>query len=532
MTFTFSLPQLTPDERPWRLDWFGELAYPGMVKQYRHPYIKVAVSPLLGSLDDFGASAEFRTDISQQRDVWVPLGCLPMLRIGDIWQQGAFAKSPPYSLNSFGLKIFPETTTVVKAGLSVEESYLLPFAEHPWHRHHTQSYCLEVKATDDISVIIPGVELIRFYFGSSSKLLHRLVTQPLREEALWREKYYDFDRRHLHLKLADGLSGTSASDIGRIAQEPYAWRAASYIYGHCLRAASMGEVVYPYTYFPFQGLTTIVSHGMWLPVSGSSRCNFLVFRLQHCSHRFPFESLTYEVSDRTLKKRGLGMEGPLKETSAAKRFQSKKSGAMLSSTDPGSAKTPRRIPFDQAYRFSDLKGKSIWREQIVASTVAGVMRVHADGSLEQLAFGEPDGSGKAGAVDACVNGSSPLSIADTTDLPHFVKTGMTMLMSQRRDRGNTVRAKPLLAFGRDECVFALPTIVDEDGVVDTVTLYTEPDGRHRQRRACFIGIFDAENVIERFAIVEGVQVRNPPSVHQIHKFDLIEVLSREIELEN
>jgi len=529
MTFALSLPQLTPDDRPWRLDWFGEVAYPGMVKQYRHPCIKVAVSPLLDSLDGFGASTEFKTDISQQHNVWVPLGCLPILRIGDIWQNGAFAKSPWYSLHSFDLKITPETTTVVKAGLALEDSYILPFSEHPWHRHHTRSYCLVVKESNEVSVIIPGAELIRFYFGSSSKLLHRLGTQPLREESLWREKHYDPKRGHLHLKLADGLSGASASDIGRIAQDQHAWRAASSIYGHCLRAASMGEATYLYMSFPFQGLTTIVVQGMWLPFAGNSSRNFLAFHLQHCSHPFPFKSLTYEAGDRTVQKRSLGSDCASKEAASPRRSQSKKSVAILSASDPGSAKGTRRINFDHAYRFSDLKGKSIWREQVVAVPATGAVRKSTDGSLEQVAFGEPEGSGKARAVDTCLGESHASTTTDTRDLPHFVKAGIAILMSQQNGKNKKLQPRPFLTFGRAECVFALPVVVDEDGVVDAITLYTEPDGTHRQRRACFIGMFEVENEVEKFAIVEGAQVRTAPSLHRVSRLDVIELLNQEIE---
>jgi len=39
-------PSLTPDDRVWRLDWFGECAYPGSVRHYAQPSIKVVPSPL------------------------------------------------------------------------------------------------------------------------------------------------------------------------------------------------------------------------------------------------------------------------------------------------------------------------------------------------------------------------------------------------------------------------------------------------------------------------------------------------------
>jgi hypothetical protein len=47
MKFLPKLSNLTPDNRVWRLDWFGDCGYPAHIRRYSQPGIKVVLSPLL-----------------------------------------------------------------------------------------------------------------------------------------------------------------------------------------------------------------------------------------------------------------------------------------------------------------------------------------------------------------------------------------------------------------------------------------------------------------------------------------------------
>jgi len=166
------LPSLTPDERIWRLDWFGECGYPGSVQRYTQPSIKVAISPLRCLPDDVEALLlPTCTDHAHQREVWVPIAALPLLGIGDLWQNGRLVASPDYEVETFdGLRIEPATTSFVKAGLAIDEKFLIPLNIHPWHRPHTQAYCVTVEGESGRRLLIPCAEIIRFYFGSSGNL--------------------------------------------------------------------------------------------------------------------------------------------------------------------------------------------------------------------------------------------------------------------------------------------------------------------------------------------------------------------------
>lgn len=512
------LPTLTPDNRVWRLDWFGEIAYPGAVRQYRQPCIKVAISPLLDAPANFGFSGSFSTDIAQQRNVWVSLGALSMLRIGDLWQDGRKLTSPLYSPAYFELDVSPDITTFVKAGLAIEENYFLPFAEHPWHRSHTQSYCLTVKTPENKTLVIPGAELVRFYFGSSSNLMKCLVDGPFQVERLWQKKKFHSATGHLHLKLAPGLYYPSLTDVGRIALDVYASRSAASIYSHILKSTSRGEAAYLYAGFPFRGRTGLAATGMWLSFAGQPESTFLVFSLRSCSHPFPFVSLSCDSSDRAMNKRGATTNNAKQEVGRSVNSQN----AKVERGDPGSKKSARRYNFEHNVRFPDLRCKPIWQEKLIAASTAGVLVRGEDGTFEKLAFGEPKGSGDARAINVSV-GEPSAQIAETTpqQLPRFVRTGISMAIAQHSDTTTQLTAKPLLPFGRTEPVFLLPMVVDTDGVVDTSMMHTGLDGERRVKRACFIALFENDQEIKKLAITEGEDHQSGPAVVCVADTDLI-----------
>lgn len=506
-----SLPSLTPDNRYWRVDWFGECAYPGGVRRYAQPSIRVALSPLRCDPNDHAALlSPDCTDHQHQHEVWPPVAALPLLAIGDIWHEGRHVASPNYQVERFkGIRITPDTSVFVKAGLALDEHFLLPLGRHPWHRNHTHSYCVAVTLNDGRRLLVPCVELIRFYFGSSSNLLQRLFTAPLRPETLWTSKRSNTKNRHLHLVLANRLSGSSAADIGRIAESRLAWRAAAGIHASCQKATAQRHPAYPYTGFPFEGTTNLVASGIWLPFGEQEDATFLAYRLQSCSHPFPFLSLSYEAADRKIRHDAAGTVSAKQKRFARERT---KANGMASDADPSSNKAQRSSSFRGQHRFPDLARKQVWREKIEAMPKAEAFLRRPDGSLEQVAFGENDVySTVAGldAVDGSVGHSDP---AQEASLPHFVNAGLKAIVATPgyAPSGTQIRVTCLL--GRNIPVFSLPVIIDEDGEIAGKLLFTSPDGRTRQRRACIAEIGREDVQLRYVLIVEGATRSAPPDL--------------------
>jgi hypothetical protein len=287
------------DQSNWRIDWFGDVAFPDRSVRRKQPSVFLHLSRLIDDrfISDPSVllSPQCTSAAKLQRRVWVSVGILALVRIGDIWRHGQLALRPDYELEEFaGVQIDQESTAIVKAGLNLNDGgFLLPISEHPWHIQCTQSYCLMVQLPQERRMIIPCVELVRFYFGSSSSLLSRLFLPPLLRDSLFSCASLDPYSRRLQIDLAEKMSGASAADIGRISMDPIAARAARIVGNSCLRASTAGKPIYPQARFPFEGKTNLIASGRWLSHGGVPKSTFLVYNLRSCSHPFPFRSLQY-----------------------------------------------------------------------------------------------------------------------------------------------------------------------------------------------------------------------------------------------
>lgn len=519
---SFTIPDLTPDARPWRIDWFGEVAYQSNGQRRSQPVYRVLISPVLGDL----SSPDIVTDDGGQREAWLSIGTLPMVSVGDIWQGGERIAQPDYQLESFGVHIANSWADIIKAGLSVEENFLLPLNEHRWHRAATQSYCICMSMKDGKRLIVPCMELIRFYFGTSSNVLHKLFTAPLREEMLWHEKSFDSANGHLHLKLASRISGASASDIGRIALSHEAWRSAAGIYVSCIAATSQKCTAYPYTGFPFTGRTTLQVSGRWLSFAGVPNLTFVVCRINSCSHRFPFETLSYEVDALKAQRATTKTAGDGNGVGQWRR-KNDVGRPTVSDHDPDVKKSSTtRTTFGKA-KFPDLRNKSVWLEKIDTAGTSGVFMKHADGSVEQIAFGEGWGGGRGRETDIIHSGADRGYEPDKFRLPNFVTKAIQMAMDrlQIAKYKIPVFAKVMIAPGCTQPAFPLPRLVDEDGVIDPITSCCNADKVMRQRRACFLRFeYESGEFIQFAVVIESQRISEPPKFAIVHRVELAEVV--------
>lgn len=520
----FTIFDLTPDSRPWRVDWFCEVAYQPNGLRRSQPVYRVLISPVLSDL----SSPSIVTDDADQREAWLSIGTLPMVGVGDIWQDGEKIAQPDYRQESFDVQIVNSWADIIKAGLSVEGNFLLPLNEHRWHRGATQSYCVRVSLGDGKRLIVPCMELIRFYFGTSSIVLHKLFTGPLREEMLWSEKSFDPVTKHLHIKLASRVSGASASDIGRIALSKEAWRSATGICGSCITATSQKRTAYPYTGFPFTGRTTLQVSGRWLSFAGMPNSTFVVYRINSCSHRFPFETLSYEADAFKAQRATENAEGGRGGNGAGQWTRKSDAGKpTVSDHDPDVRKSGATRKAFGAPKFPDLIRKSIWLEKIDTAGTSGVFMKHADGSIEQVAFGEGAHGGQGRETDIVHVGAERGYEPGKLKLPSFVTRGIKMAMERllKAKFEMPVFAKVMLAPGYSEPAFPLPRLVDEDGVIDPVTSCSNADKVIRQRRACFIRFEYESGDLIRFAVViEAKKISQPPGISIVRRVDLAEVI--------
>ena len=300
------IPQITEGDDFWRIDWFGDLSYPDRVRRNSQPSVQVVLSRVKGDYRFVDLNHKFSTDYENQRHVPLAVGWLPALKVGDIWRRGRYVATPAYATETFqDVQISPDNCEPITAGghhvinEAGDKRFFIFKGYHPYHLGHTKSHCILIKEATSISgqaakIVVPVMELVRFYFGSSSALISKLFSY-----GMVLDEIYDA-RKSEHLR-SDGTSfiqlrlkmkNRSAHTIARIAFDRTAESAALKIGQSISRCAKDKKPIYPKSQFPFLGLTTLKMSGKWIPSTESEQI-FVCYRLISCSAPFPFKELIF-----------------------------------------------------------------------------------------------------------------------------------------------------------------------------------------------------------------------------------------------
>jgi hypothetical protein len=480
----------------WRIDWFGDIAYPDRSNRRKQPSVFVHLSrvkderfrndPSVLLSPDCTAPAQF------QKRAWISIGTLPLLRIGDIWRDGQLDGRPDYELEEFkNIQIDAKTTTLIKAGLNIGEAgFLLPLAEHPWHLQCTQSYCAMVNLPDGKRLIIPCMELIRFYFGSSSNLLSTLFIPPLNRKSLYSTASFDARSKHLFLQLAEKISGASAADIGRLHLSPLAWRAVAVVGASLLKASVAQQPIYPQALFPFEGETTLFAAGKWLSFAGQPGATFLVYNLRSCEHPFPFRSLSYKITGGHAKP-----ERPI-EDSDQSRAQPMRAAARdaqdqpLVERDASNNLAPRTRTYRVEPRFPDLTPKPIWKSRTLTHTewLEKLDRRHNTAAVKNGAVGAPGSERRIRPIDFSL--LSKINPSYFEKAPEFLRSTVQELCALE-----DVTVELLTESDDDGWTVPISVIADEDGEIDP-RLFTQIDDEHlRLRRVSAFSLKRADKLL-------------------------------------
>lgn len=274
----------------YRIDWFGQI--------FRGTASGVAVVLSRWRVDP--DTGEVGSDPSARTSVIIPVAFLRMFRIGDIWERGRFTgRSDVRKKETFGLAIGPDSVKVRPAGAPLEGDlrwpvFPLPFAEFDGHREHTQAFCASIHLADDATLVIPCMELVRFYFGASGAFLKRLFSGAFALDNLCTGVRFNPGTGAANIDLANDLPGAAAATVARIALDRQARSAAAWIVNSSVAASANGARYYPKTTVPFLGETELTVLGRWLDTSGHRV--FLAEQVSRCTHPFPFGSLYYTTS--------------------------------------------------------------------------------------------------------------------------------------------------------------------------------------------------------------------------------------------
>ncbi|MBE0506990.1 MAG: hypothetical protein IBX50_09770 [Marinospirillum sp.] len=287
------------DGRFWRVDWLGAvLPNPNISTE---PGFQVVLSPFkenpLAS-DSKALAAINATYVDQQKAIQLGVGQLPLIDIGSIWFNG-------YKQNKFAgkvefftdLLINPSTTQVVPALHKVNDFSLIPFSSYRFGKAGAGSQLIAVSSDGyPYKILIPAMELIRFYYAVSTHLSHALFTGVFQHNLnaiinVDRSQYLPDDDRVI-LGLRQEITDEEAWVIARIRRSKEAAGGCKRIYDEVLRDGINRGYVHPSSCFPFEGKTSIRARVKWLRDSINSPWHCLVLSLEQCSAPMPYSELT------------------------------------------------------------------------------------------------------------------------------------------------------------------------------------------------------------------------------------------------
>lgn len=414
-----------------------------------------------------------------------------LLRVGDLWSGQTFVASPEHEVETFeNVRIDRSTAQLLKVGHSDDQgNFLLPAAEHPWHMRNTHSYCVKVDLGGGRSMVVPCMELVLFYFGSSSDLLTRLFLPPFDANTLYTKAQIAQPAGRAEVHLADGVPRESASDVARIALDTRARHAAAGIGASLLRPVPEGvDDLYPQCVFPFEGVTTIEASGKWLSLGSQARATFMVYRLRSCSHPFPFRALKFRNASAKRRRSVTQPGAPKAQAEPQRRYgASDTRSASLRERDASNALTPRPGRLVRDIKFPDLRDKPIWSEAAVkaqAPTPKGTPNATA---VSAVAVGAPGSSERVrpiSLVEALGRSNGP---------PDFLKPAIERLARLKR-----LKTTVLTASLEDGWTIPISYEPDEDGEISPRAFTA--DGARLRRVAAFS--ITAARTRHCFAVIE------------------------------
>ena len=270
-----------------RIDWIGD------VVGHRHKFVRVVTSRWNGVRRWSGASV-----LDAVETVEIPVGYLRLLCVGDLWEGGIktasqvahSAKFSDLAIDSLTSETLPCGAHAVQGGS--DAPHLLPFGSFDGHREHTTSFVVRVRVDASTSIVVPCIELARFYFGAAGSLLKAIFSGALAKRELVLGSRID-NAGVANIIIPARMHYTAAPAIARIAFDSAAEVALNTLIQSGVSASVDGRPWYPKMGFPIRGRTNLSARGLWIEEGGHR--TFLVFKLLSCSHPLPFRKLLYSV---------------------------------------------------------------------------------------------------------------------------------------------------------------------------------------------------------------------------------------------
>lgn len=351
------IKEFPSDNRFWRVDWFGAVQRNPKIPS--EPYIRIIISPLV--LPDIrtenakSLAAMRAVNYDEQKIISIGCGQLPLISIGSIWRNGICQRYyAGEQLTLPQLSITSASTRVIEAGYKEHDINILPYTHYRVSGAGIRSKLLAVEHNQDpFSILIPMMELIRFYYAVSTDLAHAIFSGALKHDINsilnMENTGNDPSEDRAIIGLRQHLTDEDGWILARMMNSAEAWHGATLIHDSMLKNALNSHQAYIETCFPFNGQTTLQARCKRIPTAAGG-WRTLVLALDYCTAPFPFTNLTIDrdndnrpdgKSSDEEKKPAFQGTRPSKETDGQKALQSQQEANKDLSTETITVPTSR-----------------------------------------------------------------------------------------------------------------------------------------------------------------------------------------------
>ena len=400
------IKEFPADDRYWRIDWFGAIERNPNVPS--EPFVQIIISPLIQNEDIHSSAKKLAsthvTDYKDQCVIKIGVGQLPLISVGSIWLNGYCQTIKAGKQERFyNLLINDKTIRMVSGNHKEEYKNLVPFDGYRTGKGFMANLVAVERDNDPFGLLIPAMELIRFYYAVSTDMAHVIFSGDLKHQPnnILNPKKCGFleEENRCILHLRQHLSNEDGWVIGRILSCDEAWQGATLPHDAMMRDSLNTKFSHPESAFPFSGFTNLKVRGKYIKAQDShskSGWRYLVLSIEHCSAPFPFENLTAgrdndagqseDEDELSNKDKATAFPGSQHKTSDGKKpFQN--------TNEPDQAKTNEHIPLPTD-RFGAITGKKVDKpKKEQCRYISRLRNVPKQGEPESLGTGQGNADG-------------------------------------------------------------------------------------------------------------------------------------------
>jgi len=440
----------------WRLNWFGGIERdPEVVTEYK-------LQVVLSKVKD-GANGCWHTELAVEQDtlrmVRIGVGQLPLLRMGSLWRDGKLEMLRSGVEQVFDLHIPSGLPSYYIATDRVGQAGLIPFRDHRVMGYGKNTKCVVLPHNGDpAGIIIPVVELIRFYYANSTRLSKAIFDGDFIHfpSSIYDPDYTGLDGRLAVVCRRQDVGDDDCWTIARILNSQTAFDGARRVSDSMMRDFANTRHANPESAFPFSGKTKLKA---LCKKVGSAPGRWLVLSLVSCSALFPYEELQVMADN---DGRQANPDTDLPDLDKVPIIRPKNNGGqelkplkLRSVNEPDRKTLPKRLELS-GDSFQALQGKKIKKQG----------KEHCKykaGQLSPAIASDPDTSGTADGIHAANGvGKAELVQIQSESLPPSY--GLLVALVQELNTRTGVRAR-------------LPPLSDGPGLIKAKR--TAPAGRRQ-----------------------------------------------------